>query len=332
MEPTFSVVIPTYDRAHLLPRAIESVLNQTFEDFELIVVDDGSTDDTREVVASFTDERIVYVRREETGGAAAARNTGIRHAKGKYVSFLDDDDEYLPQYLTVMHGVMQNASGRPGFAWSGIRIVDDQRVGTPMLCELMWSAPEFGDRAAEKDYVLRHAPGTGCMTVRAECFERVGLFDAQLKSGEDLDMVIRLAQHFSFRAIPQALVTVHRHRHQQLSWDTGLKAAAYERILQKHRDYLSQHPQALAFHYAKAGQASYLAGKRNLGRKQMYESLQVAPLQLSTWRMLFFLELFGEPLPRQWKDMSVFLRRISHRRSPSESKKSGGGRHRVGIE
>jgi len=81
--PKVSVVIPTYNRAHLVGRAIRSVLNQTYQDFEIIVVDDGSTDNTKEVVKSFNDPRIRYIRHEKNRGGSAARNTGIRAARGK---------------------------------------------------------------------------------------------------------------------------------------------------------------------------------------------------------------------------------------------------------
>lgn len=97
--PTVSVIVPTYDRAALLPRSLQSVLNQTREDFELLVVDDASRDDTRAVVQAFQDDRIVYLRQSSRQGAAAARNAGIRAAKGRYVAFLDSDDSWLPTKL-----------------------------------------------------------------------------------------------------------------------------------------------------------------------------------------------------------------------------------------
>ena len=96
--PTVSVIIPTYNRAHLVDRAIQSVLNQTYKDFELIIVDDGSTDNTEDIIKEFQkkDERIKYIRHEENRGGSAARNTGIKAAKGEYIAFLDSDDEWLP--------------------------------------------------------------------------------------------------------------------------------------------------------------------------------------------------------------------------------------------
>ncbi|RLF83553.1 glycosyl transferase, partial [Thermococci archaeon] len=99
--PTVSVIIPTYNRANLLKRAIASVLNQTFTDFELIVVDDASPDNTPEVVRSINDGRIRYVRLKKNSGGPVARNTGIRKARGRFIALLDDDDEWLPNRLEL---------------------------------------------------------------------------------------------------------------------------------------------------------------------------------------------------------------------------------------
>ena len=106
--PKVSVIIPTYNRAHLVGRAIRSVLNQTYQDFEIIVVDDGSTDNTEEVVKSFNDPRIRYIRHEKNRGGSAACNTGIRAARGEYIAFQDSDDEWLPEKLEKQMQVFEN--------------------------------------------------------------------------------------------------------------------------------------------------------------------------------------------------------------------------------
>ena len=97
-----SVVIPTHNRANLVGRAIQSVLDQTYRDFELIVVDDASTDGTEEVTKALNDNRIRYIHHMMNRGASGARNTGIENANGEYIAFLNDDDEWLPEYLDQM--------------------------------------------------------------------------------------------------------------------------------------------------------------------------------------------------------------------------------------
>ena len=101
-EPFFSVIIPTYNRAAFVVNAIQSVINQVFSDWELIVVDDGSTDHTKEVVTVLNDERIRYVY-QQNAERSAARNNGIRHARGKFICFLDSDDVYLPNHLECFY-------------------------------------------------------------------------------------------------------------------------------------------------------------------------------------------------------------------------------------
>ena len=94
--PVVSVVIPTYNRACLLGRAIQCVLNQSFQDIEVIVVDDASQDNSADIVNSLDDSRIKYLRHEKNRGGSSARNTGIKAARGEYIAFLDDDDEWMP--------------------------------------------------------------------------------------------------------------------------------------------------------------------------------------------------------------------------------------------
>ena len=96
---TVSAIIPTYNRANIVIRAIQSVLNQTYQNFELLVIDDGSQDNTEEIVTGIHDNRIKYIRHEKNKGVAAARNTGIEAAKGEFIAFLDSDDEWLPNKL-----------------------------------------------------------------------------------------------------------------------------------------------------------------------------------------------------------------------------------------
>ncbi|HOV10798.1 MAG TPA: glycosyltransferase family 2 protein [Bacteroidales bacterium] len=104
IKPYFSVIIPTYNRAHILGKALLSVKEQTYTDWECIIVDDGSTDNTKEFVAKWIseDNRFRYIR-QENAERSAARNNGIKNAKGKYVCFLDSDDEYLPSHLSVLY-------------------------------------------------------------------------------------------------------------------------------------------------------------------------------------------------------------------------------------
>src|SRR5262245_7125063 len=108
-QPAVSIIIPTYNRTGFLRAAVASALAQTLHDFEIIVVDDASKDDTERVLRHFEDSRITLIRHEINRGVAAARNTGVENAKGKYFAFLDDDDEWLPNKLNRQFELLESS-------------------------------------------------------------------------------------------------------------------------------------------------------------------------------------------------------------------------------
>lgn len=119
-----SIIIPTYNRAPILTRAVNSVLRQTYENWELIIVDDCSTDNTEEVIKKeFDDKRINYYKLDVNKGNAGARNKGVEKATGEYIAFLDSDDEYFPDYLTLAYTKL-TTTPETSFLWSGTKTVD----------------------------------------------------------------------------------------------------------------------------------------------------------------------------------------------------------------
>ena len=125
----FTVVIPAYNREHVIARAINSVLNQTFQNFEIVVVDDGSKDNTRKVVESIHDSRVRYVW-QENKGATAARNTGVKNAQGDYVSFLDSDDEWFNTMLEKQYELYQS-DHNIGCVYSDLQMINSVGDTTP---------------------------------------------------------------------------------------------------------------------------------------------------------------------------------------------------------
>jgi glycosyltransferase involved in cell wall biosynthesis len=183
MQPLSSVIIPAYNQGQYLGEAIESVLRQTRQDFEIIVVDDGSTDDTRAVVAGYRDPRIRYLY-QQNQGLPAARNTGIRAAEGEYLSFLDSDDLFLPHKLELLTGQLEQHP-EAGLA-AGQAIPFDEWGQHP---DQLFDAPLPSDGAR----LLLHNPlHVGSVVLRRSWQQRVGLFDATLRSYEDWDLWLRL--------------------------------------------------------------------------------------------------------------------------------------------
>ena len=170
--PAISVVLPTYNRAHTLARAMHSALQQSFRDLELIVVDDGSSDSTEALVASLSDARIRYVRRAN-GGVAAARNTGVAHARGEMIAFLDSDDEWLLNKLEKQVAALRAAGPDVGLALCGLLRYDTRQVFyLPGRSRIGARAADIHAEILRNNYAL-----TSSWCVRREHFEQVGPFD-----------------------------------------------------------------------------------------------------------------------------------------------------------
>jgi len=198
--PKVSVIIPTYNRAHLVGRAIRSVLNQTYQDFEIIVVDDHSTDNTEEVVKSFNDPRIRYIRHEKNRGGSAARNTGIRAARGEYIAFLDDDDYWLPTKVEKQISLFEQAPADVGMVYSGFALVNPS-------CSRIYGLhkPRCRGRLSAKE-IFSWITTTSTMMVRKDFLIQIGGFDERLSVFEDPDLRIRLAQICRFDYIDEVQV------------------------------------------------------------------------------------------------------------------------------
>jgi glycosyltransferase involved in cell wall biosynthesis len=182
-----SVVVPTHNRSGLLTQTLRSVLWQRGVDLEVVVVDDGSTDDTAEVVAALDDPRIRIVRNEVAQGVAAARNRGAEEARGEWVTFLDDDDLWAPDKLARQLAAAQ-ATGRSWVYAGAVNIDDDLRVlgGRP---------PDPPERVVELLPRFDAVPGGGSnVMVRRDTLARAGRFDSRLRNTEDWEMWIRLAK------------------------------------------------------------------------------------------------------------------------------------------
>lgn len=199
MTPTVSVIIPTYNRAHLVVRAIRSVLAQSFDDWECVIVDDASTDNTRAVVLEFSDPRIRYVRHEVNRGGGAARNTGIAESTGRYVTFLDADDEYLPTKLAKQLRVLDSGAGGHISA---------------ILCGALEIHPD-GAKSLQKSLTnhdiyqallsLKYPGGNIQVMVRRNVVNSGCIFDENMVAYQDRDFVIRVAKHWRCSVVDEPL-------------------------------------------------------------------------------------------------------------------------------
>lgn len=225
---TVSVVIPTYKRDAVVSRAIDSVLTQTYDDYEIVVVDDCSTDNTRAVVEGYDDDRVRYVRHDENRGACSARNTGIEHSNGRYVAFLDSDDEWDETKLAKQVKCMKRAPESVGVVYTGYRV---KRSDSVELGQVPSKRGDVHRDQLAKDWV---SP-TSAVLVERECFESVSMFDTGLAARQDYDMWLRLSRHYEFDYVKEPLVTLHADGGDRITADIESRMDAHRKLLKRIR-------------------------------------------------------------------------------------------------
>lgn len=279
----FSILLTTFNRSQFLPRAINSVLKQTFSDFELIIIDDHSTDNTQQVVGEFSDPRITYIRHDNNQGVSSARNTGIKHAKGEYLCFLDDDDEYLPDFLEAINAFLKK-SNQPfiGFIRVGIAEVHaPNTVGNEkeIIKNRLWHLEQ------EKNLLfLREIYYVGAIYHNI-CFKRAGLFNTTLSFLEDLDMLIRILESGgSYASIPRILIKYYIHNKPSLSrMHLSNKIANLENFIYLQDKFLSQYPVFWLTFYNRLASAYYRIGETKKARTLVRSILKKRYYHLKTW-------------------------------------------------
>ena len=240
--PRVTVVLPTYQRPAYLARAIATVQAQTLTDWELIVVDDNDpahperqrTQD--QLLAHLHDRRIRTVLHASNGGAAAARNTGIRAAQGTWIAFLDDDDEWHPTKLERQLACAEASTDDVALVYCRIRNhhavsgrVSDYRA-EPEKCNV-------------RDLLRRnHIGGTSCIMCRASVLRDIGMFDESLASRQDIDLYVRIAASHAFAFVDAALVTMNLHGAGRISTNLRAKVTGHTQFFEKHRQQIEADP------------------------------------------------------------------------------------------
>jgi len=238
--PFVSVVIPSRNRAQMLARALDSILTQTYSNFEIIIVSDGSTDNTDEIVASFDDPRITYLKHDKAKGASAARNTGLKIVRGEYICFLDDDDEWVPDKLKQQLAIIEGTEDKLGLVYGGIEYYRDGKLIKTRLPE-------------NKGYIFdkmldRQALGA-CPTImlKRAVLDKVGLFDESLPRGNDGDYWRRITKHFEVDFVPEVVARIHLGHDDRISLNTPEKLLNHinsgkTRLRKFHEDFKKNRP------------------------------------------------------------------------------------------
>ena len=238
-----SVIIPTYNRAHLLWRSIESVVEQTYKHFEIIIVDDGSIDDTKDIAESFDDERIIYIRHDRNRGGAAARNTGIKSARGEYIAFQDSDDEWLPGKMQKQVEILMRLPSKYAATYCSLWKIHDKKQTLISGIKVKKRQGYIHNQLLKGNFI-----DLPTILIRKNCLDSAGHFDQKLPRFQDWELFLRLSKKYLIDFSEEPML---------LSYDTpnsitatnSIAPYAIDHLLQKHFDEFSKDKRSLLKHY-----------------------------------------------------------------------------------
>ncbi len=274
------MVIPTRNRPHLVTRALKSVLAQSLADLEVIVVDDGSDDNTEARVRRLADRRVRYLRQAQSKGGGAARNAGIDVAKGACIAFLDDDDEWLREKLQCQVVVLRQKP-QVGLIYTGYHYVDSLDGSV-----LRTVIPQKRGHLYH-DLLRWNCVGTtSSAMVRRECLERAGRFDPELRSCQDWDLWVRIAQLYDIDFVQEPLLRIYVHD-TRMSQDMPAKIQGLERFVEKNYLEMRKNKKSLSRRYVQLGRMCYCQGETSKARRYLLEAAKEAPFNLMAYKYLF---------------------------------------------
>ena len=272
-EPLISIITSTYNRAHLLPRAINSVLNQSYHNFEMIIVDDGSCDNTEVVVRTFGDTRIHYHKHAQNRGMLAARNTGFDLANGEYIAILDDDDELLPEALKIVVNKLAELSS------TGVKIVFCDRVDFERNQRSGWGIEKEG-YVNYDDLLCERVFGDFFLVIARDLLGKEERFDERLW-GEEVILWLKLLRKTKAFYVPEVVYRNYR-EHGERVCDFGNRVKNLDRGILTHKVFLEQYgeelkrlcPKLYGRRVGFMGSSQIMNGDKLEGRKACRESFK----------------------------------------------------------
>ena len=307
--PTISVVMPTYNRGYIIRRAIDSVIAQTCNDWEMVIVDDGSNDDTKEIIASYGDSRIVYQRQDPAKkGAAAARNLGITSSRGEYVAFIDSDDQWLPEKLEKQYQVFQTTDlENVGVVICGLRIFEPggERIVSPS--RRGWVRQDL--------LALRGNLSNINMMIKKSAAQGQLWFDESLKSSEEWDLQIRLAGVSQYDYCADAVVHKFELSNDRVYSGTNIPDWLSV-VLERYEDELWAMPKVMARHWGGIGLTYWNLGYPRQARQAVRRGLKARAwsLRLNLYLLTTFTGKPGRRLTRSLQGVVAGWPRLSTRR------------------
>jgi len=284
--PSVSVVIPVYNRGDVIERAVESVLQQTYRDFELLVVDDGSTDGTLDVLQSISDERLRVLQLSANRGANAARNRGIENAAGDYVAFLDSDDLWYPEKLEKQVRRMEETPDDVGIVYCGF-----WDMGGLFRQYRPRREPGRFEGNLSSELTRHNFLGFINVLVKRSVLEKTGDLDEELPALQDWDFHLNASRHTHYAVIDEPLLEKHPGE-SSISRDYDAYVRAHQRLMKTHTARFRDDAVARANMLFRLGSCLYLTGEAVEGRKQMVRAIEMRPRNVIC-RSAFWLSYLG---------------------------------------
>ncbi|MER2152809.1 MAG: ATP-grasp fold amidoligase family protein [Solibacillus sp.] len=286
--PLVSIIVPTFNRAQLVKEAISSVLNQTYRNFEIIVIDDNSTDNTAELISKINDGRIYYFRLNKNQGAPAARNLGLKKASGQLIAFLDSDDQWVSKKLEKQIALFEREQ-QIGLVYTGIKFINSQfeRILVPKV------RGDISKSILKKNYV---GP-TSSVVIKKALIDEVGGFDVTLPSCQDWDLFIRIGQVCEIDYIAEPLVLYFEHEGTRISTNPKAVVTGHLKIYSKYR----QHIKALSMkekqkHFLNMGKILLKASLLKVDKNIIEKSRFIERIIFKVIRFLFMKTVKFSPL------------------------------------
>jgi glycosyltransferase involved in cell wall biosynthesis len=231
MNPRVSVIIPTYNREKLILKSIDSVLKQSFQDLEILIIDDASSDNTESVIRSFGNEKIRYFKLDKNSGQCVARNYGIGKARGEYIAFLDSDDEWLPDKLKLQIGCFEKGSGKTGAVYGGSYKRDVVNKITTFI-DKKYFRGNINDKFLEGFC----PPTPSLFLVKKSVLQEVNGFDEELLTFVDLDLWLRISGKYHFDFVEDPVIIKYEQIGDQYINNFPKRYKGYKLFMQKWQD------------------------------------------------------------------------------------------------
>lgn len=274
-----SVVIPVRNREKKITRSVNSALNQTHENIEVVVIDDGSEDKTYEVVSRIKDERLRVIGLGIRHGVSRARNIGIEESTGEFIAFLDSDDEWVEDKIEKQMSYIKNYEGRVDIVdcdWD----VRDENLGVEL------TKSQNGPTSKQQLLAFQHICSPPTVIARRTALKEVGAFDESISTAEDADLWVRMSQKYEFGHVPEVLVKVYRGHRGRIGRNLQPFLSGHLRFYVKHRDKYKGKNKIKAKFFEKIGHKLILIDEPLRGRKYICKSIQIYPFYISQYMIL----------------------------------------------